>query len=128
MALAQRRPANSIFVIAPYWLHGTWVFDDPSVGLVQEPFVAGVPEILDAMVAEVPGSRSGFKLLFSDAPFPGFHREFVRVRTEYGGTWYESVESAKSQGWLCPALFKYYPEAPERLYVRVERLSGLSIP
>ena len=26
-------PANAIMVIAPYWYNGTWVFDDPAVGL-----------------------------------------------------------------------------------------------
>jgi hypothetical protein len=23
------------------------------------------------------------------------------------------------EGWLCPALFKYFPEAPEEIYVSV---------
>ena len=36
---------NAINVIAPYKLHGVWVFDDPRVGLVQEPFVAGADKI-----------------------------------------------------------------------------------
>ena len=25
--------SNSIMVVAPYWYKGTWVFDDPAVGL-----------------------------------------------------------------------------------------------
>ena len=37
---AGRDVGNSIVVIKPYWLHGTWVFDDPEAGLRQEPFVA----------------------------------------------------------------------------------------
>jgi hypothetical protein len=32
---------NAINVIAPYKVHGQWVFDDPRAGLSQEPFVAG---------------------------------------------------------------------------------------
>jgi len=32
---------NAINVISPYKHHGMWVFDDPRVGLVQEPFVSG---------------------------------------------------------------------------------------
>ena len=36
-----RPPANSLMVISPYYDNGTWVFDDPRVGLVREPFVAG---------------------------------------------------------------------------------------
>ena len=30
---------NSIFVIKPYKWEMMWVFDDPNVGLVKEPFV-----------------------------------------------------------------------------------------
>jgi hypothetical protein len=33
---------NAINVISPYKYLGMWVFDDPRVGLSQEPFVAGV--------------------------------------------------------------------------------------
>ena len=40
---------NQIMAIAPYWVDdlAAWVFDDPKVGLVQEPFVSGVPEMID---------------------------------------------------------------------------------
>jgi hypothetical protein len=63
--------ANILMVIAPYWYQGTWVFDDESVGLNKEPFVAGVPEMIDDLVKDIPNARSGFRLLFSSAPFPG---------------------------------------------------------
>lgn len=45
--------ANEILVIAPYWLDsvGTWVFDDDAVDLVQEPFVSGVPRMIDELEA-----------------------------------------------------------------------------
>lgn len=32
---------NSIFFIKPYKWEGLWVFDDPAVDLVKEPFVGG---------------------------------------------------------------------------------------
>jgi len=38
---------NSMFEIRPYWDGYTWVFDDERVGLVQEPFVEGVPEMIN---------------------------------------------------------------------------------
>jgi hypothetical protein len=38
-------PMNAINVIAPYKWHGMWVFDDPRVGLVQEPSVAGADTV-----------------------------------------------------------------------------------
>jgi hypothetical protein len=41
---------NVINVIAPYKHQGMWVFDDPRVGLVQEPFVAGADTIIDRVV------------------------------------------------------------------------------
>ena len=40
-------PANALLVIQPYRSHGTWVFDDPAVGLVREPFVSGIPQMID---------------------------------------------------------------------------------
>jgi hypothetical protein len=61
--------ANAIMVIEPYWSSGTWVFDDPSTGLVREPFVSGIPEMIDALTREIPNAREGFRLLFSGSPF-----------------------------------------------------------
>ena len=64
---------NQIMVIAPYWLEeaATWVFDDSVTGLKQEPFVEGVPEMIDQLVADIADARIGFRLLFSASPFPG---------------------------------------------------------
>ena len=111
--------ANSLFVIAPYWFNGTWVFDDPAVGLHREPFVAGVPEMINEIVRTIPDARNGFRLTFSAEPFPGSQQELIWVREEAGGNWYRT-ENPSAEGWLCPALFKYLPEAPTRIYARVD--------
>ena len=113
--------ANQILVIAPYWLDsvGTWVFDDEAVGLVQEPFVEGVPDMIDDLVADIPDAHHGFRLLFSAAPFPGFQRKLTWVREEMGGNWYKADEPPM-EGWLCPALFRYFDEAPQEIYVKAE--------
>jgi hypothetical protein len=37
---------NAINIIAPYKYLGMWVFDDPRVGLVQEPFVSGADTMI----------------------------------------------------------------------------------
>ncbi len=113
--------ANQIMVIAPYWLEsvGTWVFDDDAVGLVQEPFVSGVPEMIDELVADIPNARQGFRLLFSAEAFPGYQRKLTRLREEFGGWWYARDEP-KTEGWLCPALFRYFDEAPRGVYVKAE--------
>ena len=42
---------NSLMCIEPYWSMGTWVFDDKEAGLVKEPFVAGIPEIINEIMA-----------------------------------------------------------------------------
>ena len=117
---------NQLMVIAPYWLESaeTWVFDDAAVDLRQEPFVAGMPEIIDGLVADIPNAREGFRMLFSASPFPGMHRKLTQVREELGGNWYHDEET-DLEGWLCPALFKYFDKAPDELFVKAEvRSSG----
>ncbi|MEM6750407.1 MAG: DUF6717 family protein [Planctomycetota bacterium] len=110
---------NAIRVITPYRYEGTWVFDDPAVDLVREPFVAGIPEMIDALLAEVVAGAERFRLVFSDKPFPGATLELLRDREEAEGWWYRVAQPAM-EGWLCPALFKYFDAAPERLYAKAE--------
>jgi hypothetical protein len=96
-----------------------WVFDDPSVGLDKEPFVSGADSMIDLLVAGIPNADGGFRMLFSAIPFPGHTAKLERVREEAGGTWY-SCGQFSMEGWLCPALFKYFKEAPPAIYVKVE--------
>ena len=110
--------ANALTVIRPYKVDGVWVFDDPAVGLVREPFVSGIPEMIEAITRDIPDAESGFNLIFSPTPFPGMTAELERVREEYGGNWYRWAATGQ-EGWLCPALFRYFEEAPERLFVQV---------
>ncbi len=114
--------SNSILVIAPYRHAGTWVFDDPRAGLRAEPFVAGAPEIIDRVVADIPNAEKGFRLLFSAAPFPGHATKLVWRRPGGGGNWYWSEDFGK-EGWLCPALFKYFPRAPGEIYLKAEAIN-----
>ncbi|ADB18028.1 hypothetical protein Psta_3364 [Pirellula staleyi DSM 6068] len=110
---------NAIMVIAPYRHQGTWVFDDASAGLVKEPFVAGVPEMIDVLVEEIPTADQGFRLLFSAQPFPGHQKKLTWLRGDSGGNYY-AVDEPPMEGWICPALFKYYASAPKNLYVKAE--------
>jgi hypothetical protein len=111
--------ANSIMVIAPYRHAGTWVFDDSQVGLHKEPFVAGIPEMIDDMVKNIPDAHNGFRLLFSAQEFPGWTHKLIWRRGETAGNWYYSPQFDK-EGWLCPGFFKYYEEAPKEIYVKAE--------
>ena len=111
--------ANSIAVIVPYRYEGTWVFDDPAVGLIREPFVAGIDLMIDRLTASIPRPDKGFRLLFSGTPFPGYSIKLEWRREEYAGNWYFCPQLG-SEGWLCPALFKYFETAPPEIYIRVE--------
>lgn len=111
---------NSLFVISPYRYEGMWVFDDPAVGLVREPFVSGIDVMIDRLVAEIPNAAKGFRLIFSPTAFPGYTVKLEWRRTEYGGHWYYSPHF-EMEGWLCPALFKYFKDAPRELYARAEQ-------
>lgn len=113
--------SNAILVIEPYRHVGTWVFDDPRVGLHAEPFVSGVPEIIDKLVAEakISDADEGFRLLFSAQPFPRYQIKLVWRREETGGNWYYS-RKYDAEGWLCPALFKYFKKAPREIYGKAE--------
>ncbi|MDQ6860911.1 MAG: hypothetical protein M3032_07130 [Verrucomicrobiota bacterium] len=110
---------NSLMVIAPYKHQGMWVFDDPNVGLNKEPFIAGIDTMIDKMTAEIPDEQKGFRAVFSSAPFPGWKEKIVWRRAESGGNWYYS-DHYQMEGWLCPALFKYFPSAPKEIYVKPE--------
>jgi hypothetical protein len=113
---------NNLNFIVPYKYSGLWVFDDSRVGLTREPFIAGIDTMIDRLVATIPNAENGFRLIFSSAPFPGYTVELEWRRQEYGGNWYYAPQF-DTEGWLCPALFKYFDRAPERLYVRAEAAS-----
>ena len=111
--------SNSIITIAPYRHNGTWVFDDVSAGLVAEPFIAGVPEMIDLLVKDIPKADEGFRLTFSAIPFPGHQRKLTWQRAEAGGNYY-SIDDPPMEGWLCPAMFQYFREAPKELFVKAD--------
>ena len=111
--------ANAIMVIAPYQHAGTWVFDDPRTKLVREPFVAGVPEMIDVLVKDIPEAGNGFRLLFSAQPFPGYQKKLTWLRGDMGGNYYK-MDDPEMEGWICPAMFHYYQSAPPELYVKAE--------
>ncbi len=114
-------PNNAIMVIAPYWYQGTWVFDDPATGLKREPFVAGVPEMIDLLVKEIPDAKEGFRLTFSANRFPGFQKELTWLRGDSGGNYYR-LDDPPMEGWICPAMFRYYASPPKQIYVKAEPL------
>jgi hypothetical protein len=120
---------NQIMAISPFWDAdvATWVFDDDAVGLNREPFVAGVPAIIDELLRrqlrdrqDDRSLRQPFRMLFSADPFPDALCAELQ-REELGGAYYRFEER---EGWLCPALFRYFDAPPARLYVRAEELGA----
>ena len=122
--IEKKNPGNALMTLRPYKWGTMWVFDDAAVGLRKEPFVSGIPEILDDLLAEnkINDPDNGYYLTFSATPFPGYQRVMDWTEAETGGNWYECENAAgeHKEGWLCPALFKYYDNAPKKLYAKVE--------
>lgn len=117
----ERTPRHSqIKTIRPYKWNGVWVFDDPAVGLDKEALVAGMPELIEIATARagIAHPEKGFVALFSQDPFPGAQVCLEWAREEAGGNVYRWPEGGQ-EGWLCPALFRYFDRAPARLYVEV---------
>ena len=108
---------NAIVAIHPYKTQGMWVFDDERAGLREEPFVSGADAIIERMVAAFPDAESGFTLVFSAQPFPGFQLELEWQRADLSGNWYRAT-SIDMEGWLCPALLKYFDAPPPRLFAQ----------
>ncbi|QDT69998.1 hypothetical protein MalM25_29420 [Planctomycetes bacterium MalM25] len=131
MAPSYRAPQNSLLVLAPYQYNGAWVFDDDRVGLVREPFVAGVPEMIDVLVEDIDEPAEGFRLTVSANPFPGYEAKLGWLRGDRQGNYYQLDEppawmseedDVPEECWICPALFKYYDSAPKALYVKADAI------
>ena len=69
-----------------------WVFDDPNVGLVKEPFVGGADSMIDVATAQLPNASKGFMAVFSAGYFPDAKIVLEWVREEGGGNVYNWSE------------------------------------
>ncbi len=70
------------------------------------------------------GAR-GYVIVGEDVPIvphasqAGWQHKLTRVKQEAGGNIYR-LDRPPMQGWLCPALFKYFEHAPKQIYVRAD--------
>ncbi len=110
---------NEINVIEPYRYLEMWVFDDPKVGLSAEPFVGGADTMIDRITAELPDADRGFIMVFSAHSFPGRQFQLQWRRREDNGNVYYSPE-LDAEGWLCPALLRYFEAPPNEIHVQVK--------
>lgn len=109
------KTGNQINVIYPYKTKGGWSFDDAEVGLKGEPFVAGIPEIINSIV----GRRRKFVAYISKAKIPNFTGHLRRDKNSEEAGWY-LLQGTKMRGWLCPATLKYFKGYPDSIYFRIE--------
>ena len=118
--------ANQIRVITP-WKAGAWIFDDETVGLNQEPFVTSFGDIIDTMVKGIKDAQDGFMLWFSGEPFDGANETFSLANKDgkecKGGNDYRYDKDGRV-GWLCPAMYKYFNIAPQKMYFKCEALKN----
>jgi hypothetical protein len=76
--------------------------------------------MIDRLVAGIPDAGRGFRLSFAAYPFEGHQASLAWVRADpVEGNWYRA-EDHGDEGWLCPALFWFFPEPPRTIYVRAE--------
>lgn len=117
------KTGNQINTIYPYRTQAGWAFDDEEVGLNAEPFIAGIPEIIDGIV----GDRDEFVAHISHSVIPNYTGHLVKLNptkvAEEGCTpdtgWY-MLEGTDQIGWLCPATLKYFKDYPDSIYFKVE--------
>lgn len=112
---------NSIFTIFPYnpnpkQMTGVWVFDDKARNIKAEPFVNGIPEMIDHFTKDIPNAVKGFMLHFSANPIPGAQAHLIRDEIVGQGTWYHLARYPKVRGWLCPVLYEYFAKPPKHIY------------
>ena len=111
---------TGILTLEPYRRDDAWVFDDNNAGLVAEPFVSGISEMIDRLTATIPAAAEGFRLLFAIHPFEGHQTSLTWLRSDpVEGNWYRA-DDLGDEGWLCPALFCYFPVPPPKIFVRAE--------
>ena len=117
-------------VLYPYLLGETWVFDDEQNGLKTEAFVMGMSEMISKLIEAkgIPNADQGFMMTFSDETIDGADAELRWLRADDPdepmlGNWYSgTVAGEMMEGWLCPAMFLYFNEAPAELYVKAEEI------
>jgi hypothetical protein len=109
---------NAIQILELYRHAGTWVFDDEKNDLVAEPFVAGVPAIIDKALSKTGDEyEKNIRVLFSHSPFPdGIKVE--KIKEEMGGCWYRDAD--EDIGWLCGATLFYFENFPDEIYFKIE--------
>jgi len=84
----------------------------------------GADTIIDRIVRDIPDAENGFCIRFSGGAFPGYEHRLEWVRPELSDNVYR-VDSLGMEGWLCPALLKYFAKPPWTIYLRATARPGI---
>ena len=114
------KSSDHIFVIEPYKSEGRWYFDDAKMRLSREPFVKNIGLMIEIMTVDIPDAENGFKLFFSAKEFPDYSLKLKWTRSKNIGNYYY-CKKMNLEGWLCPALLKYYKTPPPYIYLKAEK-------
>lgn len=111
---------NVINVLNPYRTsYGTWVYDDPDIGVHAEAFVCGSSEVIDHLVGK---DTNKFTALISKDPIPGYQARLVRLKEKEKEDkiqgWYQ-LEGTNMEHWLCGCVLDYFEGYPDNIYVQL---------
>lgn len=107
------------YIIYPYELDGSLVFDDPLFNLIAEELVCGT----DTLVRYLSRRLSQPAVHVSCTPRPSSDCLHFIGMERNGYTTYATNIPAVSQIQLCPNFKLYYPEPPAHLWINVEEAS-----
>lgn len=124
------KTANAVNQLKVYWTGSTWAFDDPRIGLVAEPFVAGAEMIISDAIERAHGylvlkkaKETGIVITFSKTLLPHVEDEVSITLQEqfdkFGHGMYIDNFSGRV-GWLCPATLHYFKDYPEYIYANIK--------
>ena len=116
---------NALFTLTFYRHQGQWVFDDERRDIYVEPLVCGADDVFDVLSGRhLDPSINRCTVNFSSTPIPGHEVHATYLGPEFDGSRYSTTDLTSAEPfefWLCPALFAYYAEAPQDLYVQKVR-------
>ena len=72
--------------------------------------------IAAALVASIPDADKGFRFDLLAKPFPDFQKKLTWLHGDSEGNTYK-LDDPPLEGWICPALFKYYDKPPAELFL-----------
>jgi len=96
--------------------YGVWSFDDADLGIVGEPFVGQINNMIDIMV---PGKEACL-IYCSKDPIPDYNISLTK-REDVGQGMYQ-MDGTDIVGWLCPCFLNYFPDYVEKVYAKIEEL------